>query len=233
MRDSDARGADAPPSARDALGRLPRSAGIPQDGDGARESGVGELPSRPPPPPAAKPVPARQGAPPPPEPPPARGTALDLPQRPMPVRDGAPPPAKPAQTRDTVRPEPAKRPSSRDAAPPPARDLVRGGARPEPVRDVKLGEETWTIRLKGAATVGSGHAGARILSVAFEGPEKRTDPAETRYVLARRLEDIGEDELVSLVREVAHNPDATSRPPPRRERPQSRGRGRGGRRSGT
>ena len=37
----------------------------------------------------------------------------------------------------------------------------------------------------------------------FEGPEEGADPAETRYVLARRLEDVGEDELLSLVREVA------------------------------
>ncbi|MCY4571733.1 MAG: hypothetical protein OXF01_02935, partial [Gemmatimonadetes bacterium] len=124
-----------------------------------------------------------------------------------------------APARDTAPPAP---PTARDAAPTPARDLARTGARTEPARDVKLGEETWRVRLKGAATVGSGHAGARILSVAFEGPEKPAGPAETRYVLARRLEDVGEDELLSLVREVAHRPDAASRPARRGRRPHGR-----------
>ena len=67
------------------------------------------------------------------------------------------------------------------------------------------------MRLKGAGRVGSAHAGARILSVGFEAPRDRADPAETRYVFARRLEDVGEDELLSLVREVARQPLAGAR----------------------
>ena len=213
MRDSDAPGADAPPSVRDALRPSPpRDAATPGEGGGADASaGPGKSP-RPTPPPAPKPVPARQVVPPSSKPVPVRA-GVPTPATPVPRLDRVPrAPAKPGAARDTVPPGPPKPPAARDAAPPPARDLGRTGARTEPARDVKLGEETWTVRLKGAATVGSGHAGARILSVAFEGPEERADPAGTRYVLARRLEDVAEDELLSLVREVAHKPDATSGP---------------------
>lgn len=110
----------------------------------------------------------------------------------QPARSGAPPPARPGPARDST--------------PPPARNL-RGGRSPvEPTRDVEVGEETWTIRVKGAATVGTGSAGTRILSVAFEGPGEGSDPRLTRYVLARDLHDVGEEELVSLVREVSEQP---------------------------
>ncbi|MYG81927.1 MAG: hypothetical protein F4187_09295 [Gemmatimonadetes bacterium] len=78
----------------------------------------------------------------------------------------------------------------------------------EPTRDVEVGEEIWTLRVKGSASVGTGGAGARILSVAFEAPGDRKDPEATRYLLARDLRDVGEDELVSLVREVARLPAA-------------------------
>ena len=61
------------------------------------------------------------------------------------------------------------------------------------------------MRLKGVGRVGSAHSSARILSVGFEAPQDRQDPTETRYVFARRLEEVGEDELVSLVREVARD----------------------------
>lgn len=226
MRDSDARGSDAPspgrnapPSVRDALRPSPpRDAAVAEDGapgEGDSVQGVSSpaKAKRPAPAPAAKPVPVRQAVPPPskPEPASARDQPLGPPPKPAPARDGAPPPA------------------ARETTPPPARVLDRAVAPVEPSRDVKLGEETWTVRLKGAATVGSGHAGARILSVGFEAPKRRADPDETRYVLARTLEDVGEDELLSLVREVAQRPDATPEPAGRGMR--ARGR-KGGRRRG-
>ncbi len=242
MRDSDARGSgapsprrNAPPSVRDALRPSPlREAavaedGAPGEGDSVRAVSAPVKPERPTPAPAAKPVPVRQAVPPPPKPEPA--SARDQPPgpspKPAPARDGAPPPGpspKPAPARDGAPP-----PAARETTPRPARVLDRAVAPVESSRDVELGEETWTVRLKGAATVGSGHAGARILSVGFESPKRRADPDETRYVLARTLEDVGEDELLSLVREVAQRPDATPEPAGRGRRAQGR---KGGRRRG-
>lgn len=238
MRDSDARGSDAPapgrnapPSVRDALQPPPpRDAVVAEDGTAAEGDSVQAVPSpakppHPAPTPAAKPVPIRQAVPPPSKPVPARGQTPDPPPKPVPARAEVPGPSpKPVPARDGAPP-----PAARETTPPPARVLDRAVAPVEPSRDVKLGEETWTVRLKGAATVGSGHAGARILSVGFEAPKRRVDPDETRYVLARTLEDVGEDELLSLVREVAQRPDATPEPAGRGRR--GRGR-RGGRRRG-
>ena len=213
MRDSDRRDAGAPSPAR----KMPSPA--PEAPPSAREPHT-------PQPPAARPVPARESVPPPP--------------KPMPVRDGGPPPrpapanrgtpSRPPRPADREPPRSRKPPAAREAPPPPARNLDRAGPRTEPVRDVRLGEETWRVRLKGAATVGSGHAGARILSVGFEAPEDRANPVETRYVLARRLEEVSEDELLTLVREVARQPVATPgssrrrRRSPGRERRRRRGR---------
>ena len=167
---------------------------------------------------ATKPVPVRQAAPPPARPRQADDRSADPQPKPAPVRDKGPPRARPAPARGSVPPGSAKPPAARDAGPPPARNLERTDARRDPARDVRLGEETWTVRLKGAATVGSGHAGARILSVAFEAPGGATDADETRYVLGRSLEDVGEDELLSLVREVARKPGETTESA-RRRRP--------------
>lgn len=137
------------------------------------------------------------------------------PARPTPAREGLPPPKKAGPARReteepaghrtgprAVRPVPV-----RENAPPPARDLERVRTPVEPTRQVDVDEETWTVRVKGAANVGTGSAGARILSVAFEGPGEQKAREVTRYVLARNLRDVGEDELVSLVREVARPPD--------------------------
>ena len=187
MRESDRGGADAPRPARKPLpaardGLPPARDGLPQARDG--------LPA------ARSPLPSARKSP-----PSARDTVKPSPPsptRPVPVRRGAPPPS--------ARRFPARRPAT-----PRARDLGAVGTGAEPTREVRLGEETWTVRLKGAGRVGSAHAGARILSVGFEAPQDRADPAETRYVFARRLEDIGEDELLSLVREVARQPLAGAR----------------------
>lgn len=201
MRDSDRRDRGSPAPAR----KMPSPA--PDAPPSAREPLTA-------PPPAARPVPARESVHPPPKPIPVRDGGP--PPRPAPANRGAASrPPKPAE-RDT--PGPRKPPAAREASPPSARDLDRAGPRTEPARDVRLGEETWRVRLKGAATVGSGHAGARILSVGFEAPEDRADPVETRYVLARRLEEVSEDELLTLVREVARQPVATSGSSRRRRR---------------
>lgn len=154
--------------------------------------------------PLAKPDPARENAP--PSPPPA--TVRDKPTRPTRVRDNAPP-AQPVHARET--------------APPPARDLAMARTPVQPTRDIEVDEETWTVSVKGAASVGSGHAGARILSVAVEGPGERADPDATRYVLARNLQEVDEDELVSLVREVARPPGPTSTQSVGRKNPRGRG----------
>lgn len=213
MRDSDRRDAGAPSPARE----MPSPA--PDAPPSAREPHM-------PPPPAARPGPARASVPPPPKPIPVRDGGP--PPRPAPANRGTP--SRPPRPADREPPRPRKPPAAREAPPPPARNLDRAGPRTEPARDVRLGEETWRVRLKGAATVGSGHAAARILSVGFEAPEDRADPVETRYVLARRLEEVSEDELLTLVREVARQPVATAgssrrrRRGPGRERRRRRGR---------
>ena len=138
------------------------------------------------------------------------------PARPTPAREALPAPREPGP-RGGSRPQPAapgRRPGPRprrpvpvrESTPPPARDLERARTPVEPTRKVDVDDETWTVRVKGAATVGTGNAGARILSVAFEGPGEQKNLDATRYVLARDLRDVGEDELVSLVREVARPP---------------------------
>ena len=136
------------------------------------------------------------------------------------------PAAAPKRPKRPAAPSPGRPISARETTPPPARDLERASAPSEATRDVQVDEETWTVRQKGAASVGSGYATARILSVGFEAPGKQRGTSETRYVLARRLEDVGEDELVSLVREVAQHPDATSGHSARGSRIPGRGRGR-------
>lgn len=149
-------------------------------------------PARPPAaPPTAKPAPARDAPPPSPRPAPVHGS-----------------PRKPASVRENPRPQAPPVPV-RESAPPPARDLERARAPVERTRDIEVDEEMWTVRVKGAASVGSGNAGARILSVSVEGPAERSDPDETRYVLARDLQDVGEEELASVVRELAGQPGPT------------------------
>lgn len=204
MRESD-RGTGTPSRGRDQTPATPGSA-----------SAVPETPS------SAKPVPVRRTVPAPPKPIPARDGTAESPRGPAPVREGGPPPASPTPAAEGARPRTATIPAARDGL------LDRPGARTEPARDVRLGDETWKVRLKGSATVGPGHARTRILSVALESPEGRADAVETRYVLARRLEEVGEDELLSLVREVARGPEAPSGTGGRERRGRGRRGGGGG-----
>ncbi len=77
-----------------------------------------------------------------------------------------------------------------------------------PAREVTLEDQVWTVHQKGAARIGSGRgSGIRILSVGVEAPGNRENPRATRYVLARSLDEVAEDALVSLVREIARAPD--------------------------
>ena len=83
----------------------------------------------------------------------------------------------------------------------------------------------WTVVVKGSAAVGSGREqGARILNICFEAPGERPDPEGTRYLVANRLEDVDEDVLRALVKEVHRNPGGTAGFPRRGRRTRGRGR---------
>jgi len=83
-----------------------------------------------------------------------------------------------------------------------------------PKREVTVDDEVWVLRQEGAGCVGYDRdAGATILSIGLEPPDDREEVSATRYVLARTLDDVAEEELVSLVREVARAPDEVSEAP--------------------
>ena len=100
---------------------------------------------------------------------------------------------------------------------------------PVPTREVTVDDRVWLVQQKGSGRVGYGRkSGARILSVGVEARNDGENPDATRYVLARSLNDVAEDELVSLVREViqAPEPDSDSSGPGKRG-PRRAGRSRG------
>lgn len=155
--------------------------------------------------PAPPPVPARPVA----RPGPAAG--------PLPVPEPAVPPdsgAAPASVRDSlksVQRRPAPRPTRvpRPTSPPPVRDIAPPAGVSTPRREVTVDDQVWVLRQKGAGCVGYDRdSAATILSIGLEPPGNRDDPSAIRYVLARTLDDVAEEELVSLVREVARAPDA-------------------------
>ena len=77
-----------------------------------------------------------------------------------------------------------------------------------------MDDQVWVLRQEGAGCVGYDRdPGATILSIGLEPPGDREDASATRYLLARNLADVAEEELVSLVREVARAPDPDSDPP--------------------
>ena len=84
-------------------------------------------------------------------------------------------------------------------------------------------DEVWVLRQEGAGCVGYDRdAGATILSIGLEPRRNADDVLATRYVMARSLDDVAEEELVALVREVARAPDPGRKASPasRRERSQ-------------
>ncbi len=157
--------------------------------------------------------------------------------------DGKPEPA-PAPVRDSlkaVRPVPAAAPAParRPTPPPSVREVAPAVGVSTPKREVTVDDEVWVLRQEGAGCVGYDRdAGATILSIGLESPGDREDASGTRYLLARNLADVAEEELVSLVREVARAPEAGSdsprgtprrrsgNPPPRRPARRRRGPGR-------
>lgn len=158
----------------------------------------------------------------------------DEPSRP---EKAAPPPGTPdgpASVREAMRPagryDPARgrrssarrrrRPGPGRGAPPSARELTNPSAAREPTRQVELGEEVWTVFVKGSCTVGSGAGrGARVLSVGLRAPGERPDPEGTRYLVSGRLEDVDEEVLRGLVAEAGRSPGGASASSRRRRKP--------------
>lgn len=182
--------------------------------------------------PAPAPLPVRSVAlpnpadgPAPPAPPNAPAPAAP-PSAPAP----AAPPA-PAPVRDSLkaaRSVPAAAPASprRRAPPQPVRDIAPAAGVSTPEREVTVDDEVWVLRQEGAGCVGYDRdAGATILSIGLEPRRNADDVLATRYVMARSLDDVAEEELVSLVREVARAPDPGRKASPgaRRERSQDAG----------
>ena len=175
--------------------------------------------------PAPPPLPARSVAPPNPADGPAPAGPPDTPA------PAAPPasPATPAPVRDSLkaaRPVPAAppAPSRRPGPPPSVRAVAPAAGVSTPKREVTVDDEVWVLRQEGAGCVGYDRdAGATILSIGLEPRSDTDDVLATRYVMARSLDDVAEEELVSFVREVARAPDPVSKPAPgaSRERPQS------------
>ena len=122
----------------------------------------------------------------------------------------------------------------RPGSPPPSARAAAGAVEvPIPSREVTVDDVVWVVRQKGSGRVGYGRgSGARILSVGVEARTDAENPDATRYVLAHSLDNVDEDELVSLVREVTQPPDADSGPQSReRHGRRRRGRSRGHRRN--
>ncbi len=108
-------------------------------------------------------------------------------------------------------------------APPSARELTNPGAVEVPTRQVELGDEVWTVIVKGSGTIGSGGGGAaRLLNVGLEAPGESPYPGGTRYLAAGRLDEVDEEVLRALVVEVKRNPDVATGLSPRRRRPRDR-----------
>lgn len=173
--------------------------------------------------PASAPLPARSVAPPSPPSAPAPATP---PGSPAPATPPAAP-AAPAPVRDSleaVRPVPAAAtaPPRRHTPPQPVRDIAPAAGVSTPKREVTVDDEVWVLRQQGAGCVGYDRdAGATILSIGLEPRRNADDVLATRYVMARSLDDVAEEELVSLVREVARAPDPDRKASPRARRERS------------
>ena len=168
--------------------------------------------------PTPPPVPARSGVE------PAQPGAPASAPPPAVAPDPAPPPAvapdpatAPASVRDSfkgVQRRPPARPAApaRPTPPPSVRTVAPAAGVSTPRREVTVDDEVWILRQEGAGCVGYDRdSGATILSIGLEPPKDRDERSATRYVLARALDDVAEDELVSLVREVARAPNAESK----------------------
>lgn len=106
------------------------------------------------------------------------------------------------------------------------RDIAPAAAISTPKREVTVDDEVWVLRQEGAGCVGYDRdAGATILSIGLEPRSDGDDVLATRYVMARSLDDVAEEELVSFVREVARAPDPVGKPSrgANRERPPGAG----------
>lgn len=185
---------------KDAEKSASREASAQSAGDGSRATDTG-LPS------------ARDALPPRPPAPASGPDSLQAARQPP-----SAPPAHPVR--------PARPPAARPGGPPPSVREVAGAVEvPIPTREVTVDDRVWLMQQKGSSRIGYGRgSGARILSVGFEARTDGENPDATRYVLARSLNDVTEEELVSLVREViqAPGPDSNFSGPGRR----SPGRGR-------
>lgn len=176
----------------------------------------------------------------PPEPPPARsdegqaeaddkhaaGASLPPSERPASVREAmqrsrrynpGPAPRTPARRR---RPTP---PGGR--VPAPARELIDGPVPETPSREVEVGNEVWSVLLKGSSTVGAGNTpGARLLSVGLEAPGDHPNPEGAHYLVAPALDDVDESVLRELVTKAIDNPDAARASARPAGKPRGRGR---------
>lgn len=138
---------------------------------------------------------------------------------------GASPPAseRPASVREAMqrsrrynpRPTPGTPARRRKPSPPagrvpaPARELTDGPAAEIPSREVQVGNQLWSVLLKGSSTVGAGNTpGARLLSVGLEAPGGHPNPEGTHYLVAPDLDDVDESVLRELVTKAMGNPDA-------------------------
>ncbi len=134
------------------------------------------------------------------------------------ARDTLPPPARAPGPSAAARPgsaparAPGYPPQPRPGSPPlSVREAAGAVEIPAPAREVTVDDRVWVVRQKGAGKVGYGGArgarGARILSVGVEARVDGEGPDATRYVLARSLSEVAEEDLVSLVREASRAPD--------------------------
>lgn len=140
---------------------------------------------------------------------------------------GAPPPAseRPASVREAMQPgrrynpgparqAPVRRRRAntrRGPVPSPARELTDGPVSEVVAREVEVGNEVWSVLLRGSTMVGSGNApGARLLSVGLEAPGDRPDPEGTHYLVASELGDVDESALRDLVMKAIDKADPAS-----------------------
>ena len=124
-------------------------------------------------------------------------------------------PAPPASVREVM-----KQPRPYRASGDPARmrsplKAAREAARARPdtplSREIEVARETWTVRVTGTSSVGTGtDPGPRLLHLSFGAPGDRPNPDRTVYVLARGIDEVPEAELAELVADVRRDPEATS-----------------------
>ena len=153
---------------------------------------------------------------------------------------GAPPPPseRPASVREAMqrsrrynpRPAPPAPSRRRKPTPPaggvpaPARELTDGPAAEIPTREVQVGNQVWSVLLKGSSTVGAGDTpSARLLSVGLEAPGDHPNPEGTHYLVAPDLDSVDESVLRELVTKAIDNPDPARASAPPAGKPRRRG----------